>query len=353
MKIAQLVSGIYSVSDKSSHAIYSHVAWLCNGLTDKKHQVELFASGDSKTKAKLNSVYLKSFNKTKLNENLIKYYTFLLNSNCYSKANNFDIIHSHFTIVNLFFTKLTSTPSIQSIHSPITNDQKEILKHFKSNRFISFSLAQRKSMPELNWIANIYHGVDMVIFSYNSKPKDYFLYLGRITKEKGVHYAIEAAKAAKVPLILAGRSYSNEGYWHEKIEKQIDGKNIKYVGELNFKDKIEYIRNAKALIFPTQYTYEVFGYVMIEAMACGTPVIGWKNGSVPEIISDKKTGYVVNSINEMIQAIKDINKIKREDVRKRAERYFSIKKMVSGYEKIYKRIIDENKINQDKKNNRL
>lgn len=349
MKIAQLVSNIHQVSDKSNHAIYSHVAWLCNGLVERGHQIDLFASGDSKTKANLNSVYPKAFSSTKVNENLVKNYTFLLNSNCYNKANSFDIIHSHFTLMNLFFSKLTSTPSIQSIHSPITDDQKEILKHFKSNRFISFSLAQRKSMPELNWIANIYHGVDVDTFSFNPKPDEYFLYLGRITKEKGVHYAIEAARAAKVPLILAGRSYPNEGYWHNKIEKQIDGKNIKYIGELNFKDKIEYIRNAKALLFPTQYKHEVFGYVMIEAMSCGTPVIGWKNGSVPEIISDQKTGYVVNDISEMTQAIKNIDKIKRENVRKRAEIYFSVKKMVSGYEKIYQRIINEDQFSKNNK----
>ncbi|MDO8669478.1 MAG: glycosyltransferase family 4 protein [Candidatus Buchananbacteria bacterium] len=349
MKIAQLVSNIHQVSDKSNHAIYSHVAWLCNGLVEKGHQIDLFAAGDSKTKANLNSVYPKSFSNTKLNENLVKNYTFLLNYKCYNKAKDFDIIHSHFTLINLFFSKLTDTPSIQSIHSPITDDQKEILKHFKSNRFISFSLAQRRSMPELNWIANIYHGIDVDIFSFNPKPDDYFLYLGRITKEKGVHYAIEAARAAKVPLILAGRSYPNEGYWHDKIEKQIDGKNIKYVGELNFKDKIEYLKKARGLLFPTQYNQEVFGYVMIEAMACGTPVIGWNNGSVPEIISDQKTGYVVNDVAAMTQAIKNIDKIKREDVRKRAEIYFSVKKMVSGYEKIYQRIITEDKFNKNNK----
>jgi len=142
-------------------------------------------------------------------------------------------------------------------------------------------------------------------------------------------------------LIIAGRSYPNEGYWHEQIEKRIDGKTVRYVGEADFDQKITYLQNATALMFPTQYE-EVFGYSMIEAMSCGTPVIGWKKGSVPEVIQDKKTGYLVNNVKDMVKAIKNIDKIKREAVRERVERLFSVQKMVSGYNKVYEKIITEN-----------
>jgi len=316
------------------------VAWLTNKLAKHGHEVSLFASGDSETRANLVFVTEKSTCSQKMNEDVKRHYLHLLNCKCYSLAKNFDIIHSHFNLISSFYSGLAKVPTVQSIHSPITEEIKPFLLYFKANPYISFSLAQRKVMPELNWFANIYHGVDTNIFSFNPAPEDYFLFLGRITEEKGVHLAIKAAKTANVPLIIAGRSYPEEGYWHKEIEKNIDGNKIKYVGEANFKEKIELLKNAKGLLFPTQYD-EIFGLVMIEAMACGTPVIGLKKGSVPEVVEDKKTGFVVENISDMAKAIKAINFISREETRKRAELYFSVEKMVSGYEKIYKRAIKE------------
>lgn len=341
MKIAQLAPHYNSVMPNSNKAIYSHVAWLCNGLVDLGNDVSLFASGDSQTNAKLNSVYPIAVNKGDINDNQKKLYLDLLISECYRRAEEFDIIHSHFTLVSSFYSRINGNLTVQSIHSPVEEHTKCLLRKFKDNNYISFSLAQRKIMPELNWVANIYHGIDTEIFSFNPDPNPYLLYLGRVTEQKGVHLAIEAARATGMQLIIAGRSYPNEGYWHEQIEKHIDGKNIRYVGEASFEQKIEYLRNATALMFPTQYE-EVFGYSMIEAMSCGTPVIGWKNGSVPEVIQDKKTGYLVNNVKDMVKAIKNINKLKREAVRERAERLFSVQKMVSGYNKVYEKIIAEN-----------
>ncbi len=348
MKIFQLVSNFHKVSPTSNQAIYSHVAWLTNGLAEQGHEVNLFAAGDSETKGQLIAVTPTHTSEMKIDQDLEKNYLHLLISKCYSLANEADIIHAHFNISNLFYADLVNKPTIQSIHSPLTPNQKIILQNFKSRRFVSFSLAQRKQMPELNWIANIYHGVDIKKFSFNPNPQDYFLYLGRITEEKGVHLAIEAAKAANVPLIIAGRSYPTEGYWHKMIEPHIDGKMVRYVGEANFETKIEWLKNAKALLFPTQYD-EIFGLVMIEAMSCGTPVIGWSKGSVPEITKDKKTGYIVSSVPEMIKAIKNIEKIKREDCRQRAETFFSVEKMVNGYIKIYERVVKEHQFIQNKK----
>lgn len=345
MKIAQLVSNYHKVSPLANNAIYSHVAWLTNGLVGSGHDTTLFATGNSETKGRLESVTDKEVSKMKCLESIKKHYLHLLVSKCYQRADQFDIIHSHFNLLSSFYSDLIETPTVQSIHSPIESNLMPVIKKFKKNRYISFSLAQRKSMPDMNWIGNIYHGVDIKKFAFNPAPQDYFLYLGRITKEKGVHYAIEAAKAAGVPLIMAGRSYPAEGYWHDKIEKQIDGKKIQYVGEANFKDKIEYLKNAKALLFPTQYD-EVFGYVMIEAMSCGTPVIGWNKGSVPEVVSNEKTGFVIDNIPDMVKAVKAIDQISREQTRQRVETYFSIKKMVSGYEKIYARVIEECKFRE-------
>lgn len=352
MRIAQLVSNLHPVFPEANNAIYSHTAWLANGLVDLRHDVTLFASGDSNIKGKLTATSAQALAKSKISDDLIKYYLSLQISKCYAQANNFDIIHSHFTLLTSFYSCLVKTPTVQSIHSPIREELKPLLLNFKNNKYISFSLAQRKTMPELNWTANIYHGVDTDRFSFNPAPQDYFLFLGRITEEKGVHLAIEAAKAANMPLIIAGRSYPAEGYWHNQIEKHIDGKMIRYVGEADLEKKIEWLRNAKGLLFPTQYA-ETFGLVMIEAMACGTPVIGWDNGSVNEIIQDKKTGYVVKSLDEMVEAIKNIDKISREETRKRAENFFSVKKMVRGYARIYERIIEEDRFKKKKEADRF
>ncbi|HPF95475.1 MAG: glycosyltransferase family 4 protein [Candidatus Magasanikbacteria bacterium] len=340
MKIAQLVSNLHDVNARSNHAIYSHAGILADAFVEKNHDVTLFASANSKTKAKLNGWPPSNISQLSLPENIRRHYTHSLISQCYNKAENFDIIHSHFTLLSSFYANLVDTPTVSSIHSPITDEIKPLMKQFKNNRYISFSHSQRQQFPELNWVANIYHGVDTDLFAYNETPGDYFLYIGRITEEKGIHYAIEAAKAAGVKLLIAGRSYATEGYWHTQLEPHIDGVNVSYVGEADLERKIELYRNAKGLLFPTQYD-EVFGLVMIEAMSCGTPVIGWNKGSVPEVIQDGETGYLVSSVEEMTEAIKNIDKIDRKACRRRVEELFSVDKMVRGYLRVYERIIAE------------
>ena len=269
-------------------------------------------------------------------------------SQCYSQAAEFDIIHSHFSLLSAFYSRLTETPTVQSIHSPFKDDLRPFFLRFKDNNYVSFSHAQRKQMPELNWVANIYHGVDTDFFTFNPSPQDYFFYLGRITEDKGVHLAIDAALAAKVKLVIAGASYLEEGYWHKFIEPKIDGEQIKYVGLADVPTKIEYLRNAKGLLFPSQVA-ETFGLSMIEAMACGTPVIGWDIGSIPEVIQEKETGYVVKTVAGMTKAIKAIDKISRRATRARAENFFSVEKMVTGYERVYARVIEES-LKKKKKN---
>lgn len=350
LKIAQLVSNFHPVNSLSNYAIYSHVAWLADKMSKQGNEITVFASGDSEIKANLVPVTEKALFDLDISEDLKKHYLNLLISKCYCQASKFDLIHSHFNLLSSFYSGLVQTPTVQSIHSPISEEIKPLLLKFRNNRYISFSLAQRKTMPELNWIANIYHGVDVKIYSFNPEPENYFLFIGRLTKEKGAHLAIQAAKSAGVPLIIAGRSYPEEGYWHKEIERHIDGNMIKYVGEMGFKEKIKLYQNAKAVLFPTQYA-ESFGLVMIEAMACGTPVIGWNKGSVPEVISDKRTGFVVDNLADMVKAIKSIEFINRKDTRKRAELYFSVEKMVAGYTNVYKRIIEEQKYKKQKNGN--
>ncbi len=342
MRIAQLVSSLYPVGARSNQAIYSHVSTLTETFVGLGHDTHLYAAGDSQTAAKLHSVIGAAQEVRSLPADIQRYYIHSLISECYEHASDYDIIHSHFSLLSSFYVGLTETPTIISIHSPIREGIKPFLMRYRNHNYVSFSHAQREQMPELNWVANIYHGVDTELFAFNKFPEDYYLYLGRVTEDKGVHFAIEAAKAAGVNLVIAGRSYPNEGYWHKTIEPEINGKTIRYIGEADLEHKIEWLKNAKALLFPTQYD-ETFGLVMIEAMSCGTPVIAWNKGSVPEVVQDKQTGYIVDSVDGMVKAIKAIDKISRKETRERAEMYFSQQKMTSGYLKVYERIIEKNR----------
>jgi len=349
MRISQLVSNFYPTSHNFSKAINSHVASLANGLIDKGHKVDLFAADQSETKANLVSI-APPLSTMHLPENLARHYIMAHISNCYYFSEmNADIVHSHFSLLSSFFSKISSIPTVISIHSPITEDIKPLMNMYRQEKYVSFSLAQRKQMPELNWYANIYHGVDTNHFAFNEEGGKYLLYLGRLTEDKGVHLAIQTAKTVGLPLIIAGTSYPTEGYWQKEIEPHIDGINVKFIGEATFEGKVELLQKAKATLFPTQVA-EVFGYVMIESMSCGTPVIGFNNGSVPEIVKDGQTGFVVNDVDEMIEAVKKIDQIDRKKVRQRAELYFSVEKMVSGYEKVYKRILADLEFQKNKKN---
>lgn len=340
MKIAQITASYTAVTKKENKAIYSHVAWLTEGLIEKGHTVDLYASKDSDTSAQLHSLDFSEEKQSPVEQTRYKQWASI--SDCYRNAQKglHDIVHSHFNIMSAFFADLVNVPTVISIHSPIEEWMKPILMKYKHLNYISFSRAQRKQMPELNWVANIYHGVDMDMFTCNETPSDYALFLGRITKDKGTSEAIEACKIAGIPLRIAGASYESETYWHTEIAPHVNGETVRYVGAATFDGKIALLQNAKVLVFPTHY-HEAFGYVMIEAMACGTPVIAYNHGSVPEIVRHGETGFIVNSVEEMAEALKKIDTIDRSVVRKRAELFFSAKQMVEGYQIVYKRILDQ------------
>lgn len=345
LKIAQIAPSRVPIDPNSNKAIYSHIGNLVNELSKKKHKLTLFAHHESETLGNLISANFSNDFNGEGKDSLTRYEQWGLLSDCYKMANNkeFDVIHSHLTMMTGFFSRIENkTPTLISIHSPIEEWMKPILLKHKDEKFISFSLAQRNQLPELNWYANIYHGIDTSLFSFESEPEDYVLFIGRITHDKGAHIAIEAAKGANVPIRIAGRSYSTENYWHESIEPHINGNDVRFFGEVSLAEKIPLIQKARAIIFPTLYQ-EAFGYVLIEAMACGTPVIAFPNGSVPEIVKDGITGFLVNDKEGIVAALSKIDTIDRKKVRDRAEQFFSLKKMVSHYESVYQRLISETK----------
>lgn len=357
MKIAQLSPLWLSLPPKKYGGTERIVYYLTEELVRRGHKVTLFASGDSKTKAKLVAGWPKCLLKERIHGKPIPWGNHvipLLNiSQAFEQAHEFDIIHAHENSTGLsnFFSRLVKTPVVTTVHDdfpvPKNKDRWAVFKKYKDNNYISISKSHQRlgKKLNLNFIGNVYNGIDLKFLKFNGKAKNHLVWLGRSAPNKGAKEAIVIAKKAKEKLILAGRVDKNSPasleYYH-KYMKPYFNKNIKYIGEIGDPQKGIFLGNAKALLFPIKWE-EPFGLVMVEAMACGTPVIAFNKGSVPEIVKNGKTGFVVKDIKEAVEAIKRIDQIDRMECRKWVEKNFTIKKMVDDYEKLYYKILRKNK----------
>jgi glycosyltransferase involved in cell wall biosynthesis len=342
MRIAILGPIWKSIPPKAYGGSELIVNLLVEDLVRRGHDVTLFASGDSETSAKLSSIFPKN-----IYEILGKFdwkdisYNLIHAQKCFQRANEFQIIHNHLGPEALVFAPFTKTPVVSTLHSSLPPDWPVIAKAMRNEKYISISNAQRKNAPYLNWIGTVYHGIEIEKFPFNPKPKDYLFFIGTLSPQKGLDVAVRVAKKAKLPLIVAGdRRPEFEEFLEREVLPYIDNEQIKLIGEVNFAQKVEFYKNALALIFPIRWN-EAFGLVMIEAMACGTPVIAFDNGAVPEIVENGVTGWIVKSGDEegLVGAIKKIKELNREKIRKVAEEKFNAKRMVDNYEKIYKEIV--------------
>lgn len=341
MNIA-LVSKLWEKSDtNSTGGTGMKVGNLAEGLIKRGHKVTIFGTGDSKTKANLVSIIKKPFSPQNPYSEIKEYLNI---SKAFQSANKFDIINCHTEHKGLLFSGLVKTPIIYTIgYGQFFNDELLLLKEYKKENFIAESKAIKKKFIFLNFKKIIYNGIDLKRYPFNQKPKDYFLFFARMSPDKAPDLAIRAAKKADVKLILAGKiNPADKEYLDKKVFPFIDNKKITYLGDLNFKDKLLLLKNAKALIHPHTY-FEAFGIMLIESLACGTPVITSRNGASPEIIKNGKNGYLINNEKEIIKAIKSIKLIDRKKCRKSVEKNFSIEKMTEEYEKIYKQIIKSKK----------
>ncbi len=346
LKIAQIAPLWETIPPKKYGGIEIMIDKITNELLKRGHKVTLFASGNSKTKAKLKSVFPKSLFEMKIDwyhrsQNLINA------ANAFSMADDFDIIHNHAGDNGLLFSQTTKTPVLTTLHNVLPNskqcdsDEHITFKYYsRKTNFVSISFNQRTHTDiKFNYVDTIYNGININDLTFNPKPKNYLVWLGRIHYGKGLWNAIHAAKISKEKLIIAGNiTCETDEEYFQSMKSMIDGKQIRYIGEIGLRGKDDLLRNAKALLFPTIWE-EPFGLVMIEAMACGTPVIGFNKGSVSEVIKDGKTGFVVKNDKGMVKAIKNIDKINRTECRKHVEKYFTIEKMVDGYERVYEKVI--------------
>ncbi len=366
LKIATFVaSEIPFPTPKDFKEIYAPVDVALNvaeGLAKKGHEVTFFGPIGSRSKiCKVVEVPIKPLYKNEILKppnsrkeerekifNLFDQYiiSLIFKENLKKK---FDIIHIHPVDRALPFATLTKTPVVYTLHDPIYGWKAKIFEMYqtKNQYFISISNTQRKTAPNLNWAGTVYNGIDLKLFPFNPKPKNYVLFLGRILAKKGPHIAIKTAIKAKENLVIAG-DRTDLKFWEEKIKPYLRRKNIKYAGFLPYEKIYKLYQGAKALLCPILWE-EPFGLTFIESMACGTPVIAFKRGSAPEVIKDGVTGYLVKpydkngetNIKGFIKAIKKIDQIKREDCRTWVEKNFTVEKMVQQYEKVFLKIVNQ------------
>ncbi len=348
MKIVQLAPFEEAVPPPKYGGTELVVYNLTQELVKRGHKVYLIASGDSKTNAKLLSIFPKALRKypeakdMKMRDSL----KFIGVGKVleYLKDLDVDIIHNHIGWRLLPFTPLLKKPVITTLHGPLDiKYQKTIYGQFKKANFVSISNNQKEPLPDLNYIATVYNGIDIKKFPFSEKRGNYLAFLGRMSPEKGPVEAIKVAKKSSLELKIAGKiDVVDKEFFEKKVAPFIDNKQIKFLGETNHKEKVELLKNAKALLTPIQWR-EPFGLFFVEAMACGTPVIAFNRGSVPEIIKDGETGFIVRNVEEMAEAIKNIDKISRKKCRERVEKYFTVGKMADGYEKVYYEILKKKK----------
>ena len=344
MKIAQIAPFEEPVPPKKYGGTERIVYHLTEELVKNGHNVTLFATGDSKTSAKLLSIFPKALRSIKIGQNLkareaykliglAKVIEILLKE-------NFDIIHNHIGWRFLPFIKILKTKVVTTLHGPLDiGYQRFIYQKFPNSYYISISKNQREPLPKLNFVGNVYNGIDITSFPFKEKSGNYLAFLGRMSPEKGPLEAIKIAKKMKMKLIMAAKiDVVDKEYFSKKIKPLIDNRMIKFIGEIGHKKKVQLLQNAKATLIPINWR-EPFGLVLTESMACGTPVIAFKRGSVPEVIKDKKTGFIVKNVDEAVESLKKIDQIDRRDCRKWVEEKFTSEKMANGYEKIYSKVL--------------
>jgi glycosyltransferase involved in cell wall biosynthesis len=333
-------------------AILSSIAWrtpprrygpweqvtsnIAEGLIEKGFEVTLFATGDSITKGELVSVCEHGYAEDSSVDPKVAECLHI--SHLMEQADNFDIIHNNFDFLPLTYSHLISTPMVTTIHGFSSPKIIPVYKKYNSTgHYVSISNSDRN--PELEYAATIYNGINIDEFIFSREPEDYLLFFGRIHPEKGAYESIQIAKKSKRKLIISGLIQDQE-YFDLRIKPNINNDDIVYAGNSGPNERLKLLGRASALLHPISFE-EPFGLSVVEAMACGTPVIAYNRGSMPELILDKKTGFLVKNIEEAVEAIRNIKTINRNNCTEWVSSKFSRQKMIEGYLKVYKSILSE------------
>ena len=339
LRIAQIVHLYESVPPKLYGGTERAVAYLTDELIRRGHDVTLFASGDSRVRAPVHAGWPESLRLAGLS----RYgdsYTLLNLSAAYERAHEFDIIHAHVDYWSFSFARLVSTPTVSTMHGRLDLPHLHpIYRHFAEMPLVGISNDQRTYLPFANWLGTVYHGLPGHL-KFSPGPGKYLALLGRIAPEKRPDWAIEIARRAGIPLKIAAKvDPADREYFDSKIKPMLSGPGVEFIGEIDEARKSHFLGDAIALLFPIDWP-EPFGLVMIEALACGTPVIARPCGSVPEIIRHGVTGYLGDTVDELASAAQKAEQLSRWACRREFEERFTVDAMASGYEALYSQVVD-------------
>jgi glycosyltransferase involved in cell wall biosynthesis len=340
MRIAQIAPLAEAVPPKLYGGTERVVFWLTEELVEMGHEVTLFASGDSVTSANLEPISPKALRLDRNSPDPMLVYAAML-ARVAELSDHFDVIHAHLDWIHIPLLRSLGVPFVTTLHGRLDHPALATLSRncFSDARFVSISDSQRHPLPDAHWAGTVYHGVPQSLLTPNYEPEGYLAFLGRITPDKGPETAIQLARAAGMPLKIAAKIVRSERrYFTQRIEPLLDSTDVEFVGEIDEAHKAEFLGNAAALLFPICWP-EPFGLVMIEAMACGTPVVAFRCGSVPEVIDDGITGHAVEP-DDGLNAINRAVGMDRRHVRQRFEERFTARRMTQDYVGIYERVVE-------------
>jgi glycosyltransferase involved in cell wall biosynthesis len=339
MRIAQVAPLIESVPPRLYGGTERIVSYLTEELVRLGHEVTLFASGDSVTRARLAACCRRAL---RLDDTVKDYmaHHIVQAENLWRRAEEFDIIHNHIDYLLFPALRRITTPSVTTLHGRLDlPDLVPLYRQFHDVPLISISDSQRRPLANVNWKATIYHGLPLELYRGHERPGDYLAFLGRISPEKGVDSAIEIAHQAGMPLKIAAKvDKIDRDYFNETIRPLLNRPNLEFLGEIKDSEKNEFIGSALAMLFPVDWP-EPFGLAIVEAMACGTPAIAFRRGSVPEIITEGITGFITDSIEQAAAAVPETARLDRARIRRYFEERFSAARMAEEYITVYRELL--------------
>jgi glycosyltransferase involved in cell wall biosynthesis len=349
MRIAQISPLTESVPPKLYGGTERVVSYITEALVELGHDVTLFASGDSQTSAKLNAVWPQSLRLDPSIRDHMAPHMLLMEKVC-QQSHEFDILHFHMDYFSFSLFQRQQTPFITTLHGRLDlAEQQPLFDTFNEVPVISISHAQRHTLPSANWLANVYHGLPENLYTPHDVEQGYLAFLGRISPEKRVDRAIRIAEKCGMKIKIAAKiDRADDEYFDKEIKHLFSLPHVEYIGEINDSQKAEFLSGAKALLFPIDWP-EPFGLVMIEAAACGTPVIAFNRGSVPEVIAEGVTGFIVEDELSAVSAVKKLPLLSRAKIRDYFEKHYTSKVMAKNYIDAYHKVIREKNISLVKK----
>jgi len=338
MRIAQVAPLYESVPPKYYGGTERVVSYLTEELVRQGHDVTLFASGDSETKAHLVAACRRSLRMDKHCVDRLAHHMLML-ENVVQRAAEFDIVHFHTDYLHFPLSRREQITHVTTLHGRLDlPDLVPLYQEFREMPVISISNGQREPLPWANWQATVYHGLPADMYQFRDKTGTYLAFLGRVSPEKRVDRAIEIAKQVGIPLKFAVKvDRVDKDYFETVVEPLLRHPFVEFVGEIGEGEKEEFLSNAYALLFPIDWP-EPFGLVIIEAMACGTPVIAYRGGAVPEVMEEGHTGFIVEGLEDAVDAVRRVPELSRKRCREVFDHRFTAARMAHDYVQVYERL---------------